>query len=132
MFSINAQAEEPVPGRWYSPSQVETGSTLYKTNCAGCHGAKGEGAANWEQRDFLGFYPPPPLGGGGHSAHHPMKQLLLTVTNGGAAMGGTMPAFGDVLDETEIHAVVAFFQSLWTDEIYAGWTAQNFETVSHH
>jgi mono/diheme cytochrome c family protein len=131
IVSAGPAEEGSVSGRWYAPSQVETGLGVYQANCAGCHGAGGEGAPNWEQRDFLGHYPPPPLDGGGHSAHHPLKQLLRTVTLGGAAMGGTMPAFGDVLDEGQIHAAIAYIQSLWSDEIYSGWVAQNFETVSH-
>ena len=124
-------AQEPVAGRWYTPSQVELGQQIYQANCAVCHGAGGEGAPNWEQRDFLGFYPPPPLDGGGHSAHHSLEQLLNSVTIGGAPMGGTMPAFVDVLDEAQMHAVIAYFQSLWPDEIYAGWIVQDFESVSH-
>jgi len=131
IVSADPSVEEPVPGRRYTLSQVETGLGVYQANCAQCHGADGEGAPNWEQRDFLGHYPAPPLDGGGHSAHHPLEHLLRTVATGGAAMGGTMPAFGDVLDEVRVHAVVAYIQSLWSDEIYAGWLVQNFETVSH-
>ena len=129
--SAGPPAVEAESSRWYTPSQAETGLGVFQANCVVCHGASGEGAPDWEQRDFLGHYPPPPLNGGGHSAHHPLKQMLSTVTSGGAAMGGTMPAFGDILDEAQIHAVIAYFQSLWSDEIYAGWVAQDFATVSH-
>lgn len=131
IVSAGPPAVEAASDRWYTPSQAKLGREVFQENCAVCHGAGGEGAPNWEQRDFLGHYPPPPLNGGGHSAHHPLKQMLNTVTNGGAAMGGTMPAFGDILDEPRIHAVIAYFQSLWPDEIYADWVTQNFATVSH-
>ncbi len=131
MVSADPPATEATSGRWYTSSQAKMGQEVFQTNCIVCHGANGEGAPNWEQRDFLGHYPPPPLNGGGHSAHHPLEQMLNTINNGGAAMGGTMPAFGDVLDDARIHAVIAYFQSLWSDEIYSGWVEQNFETVSH-
>jgi mono/diheme cytochrome c family protein len=131
LASTDLRADGLVPGRWYTLSQVEQGRQIYQASCAVCHGAGGEGAPNWEQRDFLGFYPPPPLDGGGHSAHHSLEQLLSTVAIGGATMGGTMPAFSDVLDEAQMRAVIAYIQSLWPDEVYAGWTVQDFERVSH-
>ena len=41
--------------------------------------------------------------------------------NGGAPVGGWMPAFGATLSDEEIDAVLAYVQSLWSDEIYRAW-----------
>ena len=32
-----------------------------------------------------------------------------------------MPAFGSALNQDEAREVIAYFQSLWPDEIYARW-----------
>ena len=47
--------------------------------------------------------------------------LLQVINNGGEAFGGKMPPFEDVLEDSEKLAAIAFFQSFWTDEIYAQW-----------
>ncbi len=113
--------ESTMPGRWYTRNQVKQGQEVYQVNCAVCHGAQAEGAANWQERGALGFYPAPPLDGSGHTANHSLEQLLGTIASGGAPMGGSMPAFVDVLSDAEQAATVAYFQSLWPDKAYAGW-----------
>ena len=50
-----------------------------------------------------------------------MLVLTDTIANGGAEYGGLMPAFGEVIDEQERIAIVAYIQSWWTDDIYARW-----------
>lgn len=114
-----------VPGRWYTQRQVEQGREVYKANCAVCHGKRAEGAADWEVRGDLGFYPPPPLNGSGHSAHHPLEDMLRTISAGGTAGGGVMPAFVDVLGEPDMRAAVAYLQSLWPDDVYRSWEEIN-------
>lgn len=113
--------ESTAPSRWYTHNQVKQGQGVFQVNCAVCHGAEAQGAANWQERGALGFYPAPPLDGSGHTAHHSLEQLLSTIATGGAPMGGSMPAFVDVLSDAEQAATVAYFQSLWSDEVYAGW-----------
>ena len=34
-----------------------------------------------------------------------------------------MPSFADVLDDDARHAVIAYIQSRWTDEMYENWAA---------
>ena len=112
---------DTVPGRWYTQAQVEAGAPLYQTWCASCHAADGSATADWRKLDANGNYPPPPLNGTAHTWHHPLEQLDDTIANGGAAFGGVMPGFGSALDRDERLAIIAWFQSLWNDDIYARW-----------
>ena len=112
----------PVEGRWYTHEQVTRGRDLFQQHCAVCHGRLGEGLADdWKKTDANGNYPPPPLNGTAHTWHHPIEILLRTIENGGVPLGGVMPAFGSVLDEDDALDVIAYVQSLWTDDIYTRW-----------
>ncbi|MET0119157.1 MAG: c-type cytochrome [Sedimenticola sp.] len=111
-----------LPGRWYSQAQVEQGEQVFLKNCAVCHGAKAQGLADdWRQSLPDGSYPPPPLNGTAHAWHHPLKMLKRTVDKGGIPLGGKMPPFKAVLDESEKYAAIAYFQNFWNDEIYDAW-----------
>lgn len=109
------------PQRWYAPEQARAGKELYAAHCLSCHGANGAGAKDWRTRGADGAYPPPPLNGTAHTWHHNLAVLRRTIDRGGAQLGGKMPAFGDKLSAEERDAVIAYFQSLWTDEIYQIW-----------
>ena len=114
--------ETPVEGRWYTHEQVTRGRDLFQQHCAVCHGRLGEGLADdWKKTDANGNYPPPPLNSTAHTWHHPIEILLRTIENGGVPLGGVMPAFGSVLDEDDALDVIAYVQSLWTDDIYTRW-----------
>ena len=121
-------AEETVPGRWYTAAQVEAGEPLYQTYCAVCHAADGSATADWRTLDENGNYPPPPLNGTAHTWHHPLDMLSSTIAEGGAAFGGVMPGFGAALSETDRLAIIAWFQSLWSDDIYRRWAEINART----
>ncbi|ABC29790.1 Cytochrome c, mono- and diheme variants [Hahella chejuensis KCTC 2396] len=109
-------------GRWYTKAQAETGKTLFEANCGVCHGRRAQGLAeDWKKPDASGHYPPPPLNGTAHAWHHPMETLLATIENGGAPVGGVMPAFGDKFSQEQKLALIAYFQSLWPDDIYQQW-----------
>lgn len=110
-----------VEGRWYTTGQVEQGRGLYAVHCAVCHAADGSASADWRKLDANGNYPPPPLNGTAHTWHHPLDLLDDTIANGGAQFGGVMPGYSAVMDRSERLAVVAWFQSLWTDDIYLKW-----------
>lgn len=113
------------PDRWYSASQVGQGEQLFIQNCASCHGNKAEATSNWQKTLPNGKYPPPPLNGTAHAWHHPKKILERQVLQGGEKLGGWMPAFKGKLTDTEVDAVIAYFQSKWNDEIYMEWSNRN-------
>lgn len=112
---------QPTSERWFSPEQVAAGQPLYATYCAGCHGDRGQGGANWERPNADGSYPPQPLNGSGHSWHHSLDSLEETIAQGGTHPGATMPGFAAELTKPQRLAVIAAFQSFWSDQTYADW-----------
>lgn len=127
-LSCSAQgAEPPAVQRWYSMELLDQGRPLYLDNCAGCHGVAGRGDGPLARAGLK----PPVLDGGGHSAHHSLEEMLQTVANGRAGRGGLMPAFGEILSESERRSVVAFVQSLWSDAVYRQWAAMNRQPHGH-
>ena len=109
------------PSRWYTTELVEQGEAVYRNNCVSCHLDKAQGTLDWEKRLADGSYPPPPLNGTAHTWHHNKDTLLNVINHGGAPNGGNMPAFNSLLTTIEKQAVIAYFQSYWTDEIYQRW-----------
>lgn len=117
-FTVSARAEN---SRWYTDEQVIEGKNLFAANCASCHGKNAESVPDWRKRDANGNYVPPPLNGTAHAWHHSLKILRQTIRKGGKPVGGIMPAFEDKLSDDQIDAIIAWFQSLWSDEIYSMW-----------
>ena len=115
-----AVAVQPIE-RWYAFEQVSKGAVVFQQNCAACHGAQAEGAPNWRKLGPDGRYPAPPLNGSGHGWHHPLRILFQVIKNGSPGGQGNMPAWKDKLNEDEMVAVIAWFQSLWPEEVYAAW-----------
>lgn len=122
----DAKPTPTVDGRWFTRSQYEMGKKVYADNCARCHGQYGQGIVDdWKQPNPDGSFPPPPLNGTAHTWHHPFSILLKTINEGGIPLGGTMPAFADSLSREEKVAAIAYFQSLWSDEVYERWEKMN-------
>ena len=119
--SENVPDQETVPGRWYTATQVVSGEALYETHCAICHASDASATVEWRTPDAAGNYPPPPLNGTAHTWHHPLEVLDNTIGNGGIAFGGVMPGFAEALNEEERMSIIAWFQSLWFDDIYERW-----------
>lgn len=69
---------------------------IYKTNCAECHGDKGEGA-----KKGIALV-------SGHALHHTETEHIKQVTDG---EGKKMPAFRDKLSTEEIKTVVDFVRN---------------------
>lgn len=101
-------------------SLVLQGKKIYATNCASCHGANLEGQSNWRQRLPNGRLPAPPHDVTGHTWHH-ADSLLIDIVKNGLIPGRTappgyqsdMPAYGSVLSDEEIRAVLAYIKSSW-------------------
>lgn len=104
--------------------QVTRGQTVYTQHCASCHGARLEGQPNWQQRLPTGRMPAPPHDDSGHTWHHP-DALLFGMTKHGLVPGkyappkyeSDMPAFGGILSDGEIWAVLAYIKSSWSPKI---------------
>lgn len=106
-------------GEPVTAEQIALGSEVYAENCAACHGANLEGQPDWMQRLDNGRMPAPPHDETGHTWHH-SDQDLFTITKFGveAIVPGyqsDMPAFGDMLSDAEIVAVLAFIKSTWPE-----------------
>jgi mono/diheme cytochrome c family protein len=109
------------PPRWYDADLVRRGALVYAQSCAGCHGARAEGAPGWQSPGPSGYYPPPPLDATGHAWEHGLQDLVDAITEGGGTTGGVMPPFRATLAEADARAVVAWFQELWPDAVYQAW-----------
>lgn len=100
---------------------VERGATVYRTHCAVCHGQTGEGEPNGMVQNPDGTYPPPPHDSSGHTWHHGDGLLFEIIRDGGAqfetgAFRSRMPAWGEVLSDEEIRAVITYLKTPWDVE----------------
>ena len=105
----------------HDPQQAVSGRRIYQTQCASCHGVRGEGAPGWEQPNEQGELPAPPHNRDGHTWKHADGVLYDTVKNGwrdpfNKTERLTMPAFGQTLSPKEIRAVIDYLKTLWTPE----------------
>lgn len=99
---------------------VAVGERLYATHCARCHGADLSGQTNWRQRRPDGRLPAPPHDASGHTWHHPdallfgmVKEGFMTGVHRAPGYLSDMPAYGEVLDDREIIATLAYIKSTW-------------------
>jgi mono/diheme cytochrome c family protein len=100
---------------------ISEGETIYQANCANCHGINGEGEPNWKTPKEDGTYPAPPHTVDGHTWHHGDNLLFQIVEGGGDSLDipnfkSNMPAFGGVLTDEEIIAVLTYLKSIWPAE----------------
>lgn len=99
---------------------VAEGQQVYAHHCASCHGANLEGQPNWKQPLPSGKFPAPPHDDSGHTWHHDdalLKQIIVEGGNGtGGAFPSDMPAFGHILSERQVDAVLEFIKSRWSPQ----------------
>lgn len=106
-----------------TPEQLALGQKIYSQYCSACHGAKLEGQPDWRRRLPNGRLPAPPHDDSGHTWHHPTPVLAGIVKRGmvppyaPAGYESDMPAFGTVLSEAEITAVLAYIESHWSPDV---------------
>src|SRR5262249_39364879 len=105
------------------PAQVARGRVAYGERCASCHGANLEGQPEWRRRLPNGRLPAPPHGASGHTWHHPGGWVFgiikhgLVPPNAPAGYESDMPAFGSIMNDDDIRAVLAFIESRWSPEV---------------
>lgn len=103
--------------------QVALGETVYRDHCASCHGANLEGQPEWKSRTADGRLPAPPHDETGHTWHHSDETLFGLIKVGlqppvaPAGYKTDMPAFGAVLNDEQIWAVLAFIKNRWPQKI---------------
>ncbi|MCB1938141.1 MAG: cytochrome c [Rhodocyclaceae bacterium] len=106
-----------------APAAVSHGAQLYAEYCASCHGADLEGQPNWRERKPDGRLPAPPHDHSGHTWHHPMEMLFQMTRDGivpplaPEGYQSDMPAFGGVLSDDDIRAVLGFIERQWPEEV---------------
>ncbi len=107
-------------------ANIQQGFALYQKNCASCHGVKLEGQANWRTANANGVYPAPPHDETGHTWHHNDSTLFEYTKLGGEGiakkygienMKTAMPAYGDMLSDDEILAILNYIKSTWSAKI---------------
>ena len=105
-------------------SHLAQGAQIYAENCAACHGANLEGAADWRSADADGILPAPPHDDSGHTWHHTDDLLFAYVWLGGEEtqrrMGisdpkSAMPGFQDSLTQADVVHVLSFIKSRWSE-----------------
>lgn len=111
-----------LPAVWPDPALAARGDAVFATHCASCHGRSAEGQdprqpMGGSQAD--GTPLAPALNGTGHAWHHDPQYLFRHVKSGSPMAGSPMVGFGDTLSDEEIAAAIAWFQSLWSDEVRA-------------
>lgn len=112
-------------GAGASKAETRLGRILYAEHCAACHGAELEGATDWQSLGPDGRLPAPPHDETGHTWHHGDAMLFDYTRRGGQAVlddlgvrfTSAMPAFGDLLSDAEIKAILAFIRSTWPDRM---------------
>lgn len=122
--SAIAMAGEKLPAHPQDDARIAQGRSVYEAHCAACHGAKLEGHPNWKERLPNGRMPPPPHDASGHTWHHPDEMLFGMVQQGMAPFTwkgyeSDMPAFGGVLTDEQIRAVLAFIKGTWPEQVRA-------------
>ena len=128
VFGACGQNQGSQGGSAEDRDRISQGESIFRANCAACHGANGEGQPDWYIRKADGLLPAPPLNGDGHTWHHGDGTLYRIVSQGGAIYESPdlpnyksgMPAFGETLSHEEIIAVISYVKSLWGDKMAEG------------
>lgn len=100
--------------------RIDLGRSVYETRCAMCHGKKLEGQPDWQKPLPSGRLPAPPHDATGHTWHHADDVLIGVTKNGLKPYAGDdyesdMPAFGGVLSDREIEAVISYIKRGWPE-----------------
>jgi len=102
-----------------SSATIQAGAAIYSQHCAACHGDDLQGQPEWRRRKPDGRLPAPPHDASGHTWHHP-DAVLFGITRNGLkpplapdGYESDMPAYGGILSDEQIWAVLAYIGSRW-------------------
>ena len=114
---------------------VKRGAEVYGAHCASCHGAELKGQPDWKRRRANGRLPAPPHDESGHTHHHSDELLIRLTKHGPAALAGTsyesdMPAYVEVLSDSDIRAVLSYIKSRWSPDLQQRHDALNVQARS--
>ncbi|MBC8171643.1 MAG: c-type cytochrome [Anaerolineae bacterium] len=105
----------------FTTAQLTQGQQVYSQHCASCHGPAGQGQFPLTplEPDQTGRLGAPPHNETGHSWHHSDVVLIRYVLEGGFSDPTRfypMPAFGNLLNDDQIIALLAYIKTMWTPE----------------
>jgi mono/diheme cytochrome c family protein len=97
---------------------VKRGKVIYIGRCASCHGRNLQGQPLWQLTDEFAGRRAPAHDETGHTWQHSDEDLFYMTKYGSfpspaAGVSSYMPAFGNVLDDRDIVAVMAFIKARW-------------------
>ena len=99
---------------------VKLGQTIYKENCASCHGINLEGQIGWQTEIVDGRRLAPPHDETGHTWHHPPELLSQIIKYGLNSLdpGYEGKMIGNKnLSDKDIEYILEYIKSYWPDEI---------------
>ena len=107
---VAAVSFPPMPAGFKVKGDVEKGEQLYQTNCALCHGARGNG------KGLAGASLNPPPGDFTHPRKLKTKsdwQRFLIIRDGGQKYGlsPSMASYGSIFKEQDIKEIILFINS---------------------
>lgn len=110
----------------FDPAILQLGGTRYREHCAQCHGPDGQGHPDWQTPSDGTFTAAPPLNDTGKVKSRTKQELTATIKRGVRKDGvDIMPAWDQRLTDVEIDAIIAWFQSLWSPDVFAAWQRAN-------
>jgi S-disulfanyl-L-cysteine oxidoreductase SoxD len=113
-----ASAPAPVLADAEDNASVELGKSIYRRQCASCHGRYLQGQPLWQINDEDAGRRAPAHDESGHTWQHSDRALFQMTKHGRFASAladavSHMPAFKDVLSDADILAVIAFIKRRW-------------------
>lgn len=96
---------------------VESGRAIFSQNCAGCHGAKGDGSGISGAYNFTD---------NARMINRSSTEFFASITNG--RPNTAMPAFGNRLSEAQRWDVIAYIWTFWADSDSSGRGKSIYET----
>ncbi|MDA1309623.1 MAG: c-type cytochrome [Proteobacteria bacterium] len=125
VFSIyyeRSVAENDVAADRNNEAQVALGGSLYRANCAFCHGDALEGKTGWNKDYPVGGRPALPLNGDGAISRLSDQDIFEVVKFGGQPFSPSgykndMPGFEMQLSDADMWAIVAHMKSIWPEAV---------------